>query len=105
MAELARRNGVDLGVDDPADLYRYADLADFLRVYDLVCRCLRTADDFRRVTYEALALAAAAGVRVPRDVLLADVRAAPRRRLRHHLGRHQRRASATPRATTGSSAG
>ena len=38
VAELARRNGVDLGVDDPAELYRYRDLADFLRVFDLVCR-------------------------------------------------------------------
>jgi len=63
VAELARRNGVALGVDDPADLYRYDGLADFLRVYDLVCRCLRTADDFRTVTHEALVLAAAAGVR------------------------------------------
>jgi len=27
IAELARKNGVDLGVEDPADLYRYDDLA------------------------------------------------------------------------------
>ena len=63
IAELARKNGVDLGVDDPADLYRYDDLADFLRVYDVVCRSLQHADDIHRVTYEALAIAAAAGVR------------------------------------------
>ncbi len=63
VADLARRHGIDLGVDDPADLYRYRDLADFLRVYDLVCRSLRDADDLHRVTYEALAIAAAAGVR------------------------------------------
>jgi adenosine deaminase len=62
VADLARRNGIDLGVDDPEELYDFADLADFLRVYDVVCSCLRSADDFRRVTYEALALAAAAGV-------------------------------------------
>jgi adenosine deaminase len=62
VAELARQNGVDLGVDDPDTLYEFADLTDFIRVYDLVCRCLRTADDFQRVTYEALAPAAAAGV-------------------------------------------
>ena len=68
IAELARRNGIDLGVDDPADLYRYRDLADFLRVFDLVCRCLRTADDVHRVTYEAMAIAAAAGV-VYREVM------------------------------------
>ena len=63
IAELARKNGVDLGVDDPADLYRYDDLAAFLRVYDVVCRSLQHADDLHRVTYEALAIAAAAGVR------------------------------------------
>jgi adenosine deaminase len=63
IAELARKNGVDLGVEDPADLYRYDDLAAFLRVYDLVCRSLQHSDDIHRVTYEALAIAAAAGVR------------------------------------------
>jgi adenosine deaminase len=63
VAEIARRNGVDLGVDDPADLYRYDDLAAFLRVYDVVCRSLQHADDIHRVTYESLAIAAAAGVR------------------------------------------
>jgi adenosine deaminase len=63
IADLARKNGVDLGVEDPADLYRYDDLAAFLRVYDVVCRSLRHADDIHRVTYEALAIAAAAGVR------------------------------------------
>lgn len=63
IADLARKNGIPLGVDDPADLYSYRDLADFLRVFDLVCRCLTTADDLRRVTHEALTIAAAAGVR------------------------------------------
>lgn len=63
IAELARRNGVDLGVTDPAELYHYRDLADFLRVFDLVCASLRTADDLHRVTFEALAIAARAGVR------------------------------------------
>lgn len=63
IAELARKNGVDLGVEDPADLYRYDDLAGFLRVYDVVCRSLQHVDDIHRVTYEALAIAAAAGVR------------------------------------------
>jgi adenosine deaminase len=63
IADLARKNGVDLGVDDPADLYRYEDLAAFLRIYDVVCRSLQHADDLHRVTYEALAIAAGAGVR------------------------------------------
>lgn len=63
IAELASRNGVDLGVDDPADLYRYEDLTDFLRVFDLVCQSQQHADDIHRVAYEALEIAAAAGVR------------------------------------------
>ena len=63
IAELATKNGVDLGVDDPAALYRYTGLEDFLRVFDIVCRSLRDEDDVRRVTYEALGIAAAAGVR------------------------------------------
>ena len=63
IADLARKNGIDLGVDDPADLYRYDDLAACLRVYDVVCRSLQHADDLHRVTYESLAIAAAAGVR------------------------------------------
>jgi adenine deaminase len=63
IAELAARNGVDLGVADPRQLYRYRDLGDFLRVFDLVCRTLHTADDIHRVTYEALGIARAAGVR------------------------------------------
>ena len=63
IAELAVKNGVDLGVDDPAALYQYTGLEDFLRVFDIVCRSLRDADDLQRVTYEALGIAAAAGVR------------------------------------------
>jgi adenosine deaminase len=63
VADLAARNGIDLGVTDPADLYRYRNLADFLRVFDLVCRVLVHEDDIRRVTYEALQIASAAGVR------------------------------------------
>ena len=63
VADLARRHGVDLGVADPAELYRYTDLADFLRVFDLVCRVLVDADDIRRVTYESLQIAHEAGVR------------------------------------------
>lgn len=63
IAELAERNGVDLGVDDPNELYTYSDLADFLGVFDLVCRSQRTVADIHRVAYEALAIAARAGVR------------------------------------------
>jgi adenosine deaminase len=63
IAELAVENGIDLGVDDPSELYRYRDLSDFLRVFDLVCRTLSSADNIHRVAYEALRIAAAAGVK------------------------------------------
>ena len=40
-----------------------ASLNQFLSIYDVICASLRTADDFRRITYEALEDGAAAGVR------------------------------------------
>src|SRR5690606_3961082 len=50
-------------VDDPAELFRFTDLNQFLSIYDIVCRSLRTADDYRRITYEALEDGVRAGVR------------------------------------------
>ena len=63
IADLARRNAVDLPVDDPAELFRFTSLNQFLEVYDVVCRCVRTADDFHRITYEAMEDGVRAGVR------------------------------------------
>ena len=61
--DLARQNEVAFPVDDPASLYQFTSLNQFLEVYDVVCRSLRTADDFRRITYEALEDGVQAGVR------------------------------------------
>jgi len=63
IGELAAKNGVRFPVDDPADLYQFTSLNQFLSIYDTICASLRTADDFRRITYEALEDGAAAGVR------------------------------------------
>ncbi len=63
IGELARKNGVTFPVEDPAELYNFTSLNQFLEIYDVICRSLRDADDFRRITYEALEDAAAAGVR------------------------------------------
>lgn len=63
LVELARANGVALPTADPTDLFHFTNLAEFLDVFGLVCSSLRTADDFHRITYEALADASAAGVR------------------------------------------
>ena len=61
--ELATKNGVTFPVQDPADLYSFTSLNQFLDIYDVVCRSLVTADDFRRITYEASQDGVAAGVR------------------------------------------
>jgi adenosine deaminase len=63
IAELAKANGVELPVDDPAELFAFTNLDHFLSIYDIICRSLVTADAYRRVTYEALEDGANAGVR------------------------------------------
>jgi adenosine deaminase len=63
IGDLARANGVEFPVDDPADLYRFTSLNQFLGIYDVICRSLCTAADFHRITYEALEDGARAGVR------------------------------------------
>ncbi len=63
IADLARANGVALPTDDPQELFEFADLDSFLAVYGIICASVVTADDFRRITYEALEDAVAANVR------------------------------------------
>jgi adenosine deaminase len=63
IAALAQANGVALPTDDPAELFQFTDLNSFLAVYGIVCESLLTADDYRRLTYEALEDAVAAHVR------------------------------------------
>ncbi len=63
IADLARANGVTLPSDDPVELFEFTDLDQFLSVYGVICASLVTADDFRRLTYEALEDAVAANVR------------------------------------------
>jgi len=78
--DLARKNGVELAVDDPTELYEFENLTQFLDVYSVICASLRTADDFRRITYESLQDGVAAGVRYremffsPGFIVGADVR-------------------------------
>jgi adenosine deaminase len=63
-AELAALNAVPLPEGKPTSaLYSYGNLLDFLKVYDLVCASIRTADDFSRVTFEALERCAKGGAR------------------------------------------
>jgi adenosine deaminase len=63
IADLARRNGVELPTADPTELFHFSDLNSFLAVYGVICESLLTADDYHRITYEALEDAVAARVR------------------------------------------
>src|SRR3954454_11400061 len=63
IAELAAANGVGLPVADPAQLFTFTDLNQFLSIYHIVCQSLVKEEDFRRITYEALEDGARAGVR------------------------------------------
>ncbi|MCU1677169.1 MAG: Adenosine deaminase [Frankiales bacterium] len=52
-----------LPTGDPADLYQFTSLNHFLEIYGVICNVLTTVEAYRRVTYEVLQDAAAAGVR------------------------------------------
>jgi len=58
---LARAKGVALPVADPADLYRFSSLEEFLQRYVWVSGLLTTADDLAEATYAALTSAAREG--------------------------------------------
>jgi len=60
---LAARNGLIIpeGVFEREDTYRWTDFLDFLRTYDLAASVIRTAEDYRDVTYEYLASCAREG--------------------------------------------
>jgi adenosine deaminase len=63
VARLAARNGIEL----PAELlnehgrFHYTDFLHFLRTYDLAASVIRTAEDYRDITYEYLRDCAAGG--------------------------------------------
>jgi adenosine deaminase len=63
LAELAWKHRIDLGFSAVEDVYRFDDLASFLKMYGIVCDAVRDASDFERMTYEALARVAGAGGR------------------------------------------
>ncbi|WP_106478518.1 adenosine deaminase [Phytohalomonas tamaricis] len=64
LVELAAKHSLELPLHDkPEDLLRFADLGEFLQVYDLVCRSMQDVDDFIQVTYEMLQRCADHGAR------------------------------------------
>src|SRR5258706_10369024 len=53
--DLARKHGIALpDFGDEAEIFDFPDLPSFLKVYDIICRSIVDADDFHRVTYEAM---------------------------------------------------
>jgi adenosine deaminase len=60
---LAERNGLPVpeGVFAAPDLFAYTDFLDFLKTYDKAASVIRTADDYRDITYEYLVSCAAEG--------------------------------------------
>ena len=62
VVELARKNGVPLPTAEPADLYTYSSLDEFLAVFWLVQSTLVDRDDWARLAYEAVTDSARHGV-------------------------------------------
>jgi adenosine deaminase len=60
---LAERNGLAVpdGLFDGSDRFAYSGFLDFLRTYDTAASVIRTADDYRDITYEYLAACARDG--------------------------------------------
>ncbi len=60
---IAERNGLEVppGVFAAPDRFAWVDFLDFLRTYDLAASMIRTAEDYRDVTYEYLMGCAAEG--------------------------------------------
>jgi aminodeoxyfutalosine deaminase len=64
LLEIARRNDERLPAQTEAELaklYEYTSFTHFLRVWLMTTRCLRTSDDFRRITVDYAAEAASFG--------------------------------------------
>ncbi len=62
--ELCRKHGVPLpDFDEPEDLYHYADIYEFLHMYDNTALGVIDRDDFARIAYETLTEAADHNVR------------------------------------------
>lgn len=55
LRDLSRRHGIDLPIHDDASLaafYQFRDFSHFIDIYMAACFCLRTPEDFARITYE-----------------------------------------------------
>lgn len=62
VADLAAKNGRTLPVEDPANLYHYRNLNEFLSVFWLVQESLADRDDWARLAYESVLDGAAHGL-------------------------------------------
>lgn len=58
LIQLAANNGVDLPASDASELrewFRFTGFGHFVQVYALICRCLRSREDYELITYELAA--------------------------------------------------
>ena len=103
---LAERNGLPLpaGVFAAPDRFAYTDFLDFLDTYDLAASVIRTAADYRDITYEYLAGCAREGAIYVELIASPDHAAAGGAERRGAPGRHRPRDRRRARATTGSRA-
>ena len=63
LISLADREGIELPTTDPAHLFDYDNLADFLTAFQMANRSLTRRDDFARVAYDGVRAAAPLGLR------------------------------------------
>ncbi|WP_420452210.1 adenosine deaminase [Ilumatobacter sp.] len=63
VADLAAKNGVEIGTPDPTSLYDYDDLTGFLDVFWLVQSVLVEPDDWERLAFESMCDGARHGLR------------------------------------------
>ena len=63
VAELARKSGRTLPVEDPMELYRFTSLDSFLAIFWMVQETLVEPGDWERIAYESLVDGAAHGLR------------------------------------------
>jgi adenosine deaminase len=62
--ELAKKHHLTTeDFEDASKIFQFADLSEFLRAYDIICRSIVDRNDFHRVTYETLARCAENGAR------------------------------------------
>ena len=104
---IAERNGLRVpeGVFATPDRFAWRDFLDFLQTYDMAASVIRTAEDYRDITYEYLASCAADGAIYVELTASPDHAALVGLSDEEHIDGDRRRDRRRPRATTASRRG